>query len=50
MIDQKETLLTILFWIVDFGTFILTDKLFAKNLRNLDSCGSVNNNLCGKLL
>ena len=32
-----------------FNTFILTDKPFAKALRNFETCVLVNNNLCGKL-
>ena len=33
-----------------FNNFILADKLFAKALQSLETCVSVNNNLCGKLL
>ena len=29
---------------------MLADKLFAKALRRLETCLSVNNNLCGKLI
>ena len=34
---------------VNFYNFILADESFAKALRNLKTCLSVNNNLCGKL-
>ena len=30
--------------------FILADESFAKALRSLETCVSVNNNLCGKLV
>ena len=33
-----------------FDNFILVDELFAKALRSLETCLSVNNNLCGKLV
>ena len=33
-----------------FGNFVLADKLFAKALQSLETCVSVNNNLCGKLV
>ena len=32
-----------------FDNFILADEPFAKALRSLETCASVNNNLCGKL-
>ena len=33
-----------------FDNFILADELFAKALRNLETCVLVNNNSCGKLV
>ena len=33
-----------------FDNFILGDKLFEKTLRSLETCVSVSNNLCGKLV
>ena len=36
-------------WDWVFDNFILTNELFAKTLRSLESCVLVNNNLCGKL-
>ena len=33
-----------------FDNFILADKLFAKALQSLETCGLVNNDLCGKLV
>ena len=38
-----------IFEISVFDNFVLADGLFAKALRSLDTCASVNNNLCGKL-
>ena len=32
-----------------FDNFILADEPFAKTLRSLETCVSINNNLCGKL-
>ena len=33
-----------------FENFILSDEPFAKDLRIFETCVSVNNNLCGKLV
>ena len=33
-----------------FNNFILADELFAKALQSFESCLSVTNNLCGKLI
>ena len=33
-----------------FDNFIVTDELFLIALRRLETCVSVNNNLCGKLI
>ena len=42
--------LTVLFWIVEFDSFTLTDELFTKGLQRLKTCISFNSKLFGKLV
>ena len=46
---MKHLKVKILLILIVLDNFILADELFAKTLRPLKDCLSVNNNLCGKL-